>query len=97
MSAHFCLIRDESKRLLEAQSRASSITSRIRFNQGREDDGAVTLTVRGAQKIYNCADKLFELSDHDPMGIMVFNNLASILGIFTENLGSRPKWEIYHD
>jgi hypothetical protein len=43
-------------------------------------DSAVTLTVRGAQKIYNCADKLFELSDHDPIGIMVFNNL-SFMGI----------------
>lgn len=43
-------------------------------------DSAVTLTVRGAQKIYNCADKLFELSDHDPIGIMVFNNL-NFMGI----------------
>ncbi|MEJ1965856.1 MAG: hypothetical protein WDO56_31655 [Gammaproteobacteria bacterium] len=43
-------------------------------------DSAVTLTVRGSQKIYNCADKLFELSDHDPMGIMVFNNL-SFMGV----------------
>jgi hypothetical protein len=38
-------------------------------------DSAVTLTVRGADKIYNCADKLFELSDKDPMGIMIYNNL----------------------
>jgi hypothetical protein len=43
-------------------------------------DSAVTLTVRGAQKIYDCADKLFELSDRDPIGIMVFNNL-SFMGI----------------
>jgi hypothetical protein len=38
-------------------------------------DSAVTLTVRGSEKIYNSADKLFELSDRDPMGIMVYNNL----------------------
>ncbi len=38
-------------------------------------DSAVTLTVRGAEKIYNSADKLFELSDRDPIGIMIYNNL----------------------
>jgi hypothetical protein len=38
-------------------------------------DSAVTLTVRGTEKIYNSADKLFELSDMDPMGIMIYNNL----------------------
>jgi hypothetical protein len=38
-------------------------------------DSAVTLTVRGAEKIYNGADKLFELSVRDPIGIMVYNNL----------------------
>ena len=38
-------------------------------------DSAVTLTVRGAEKIYNGADKLFELSVKDPIGIMVYNNL----------------------
>lgn len=38
-------------------------------------DSAVTLSVHGQDKIYNCADKLFELSDQDPIGIMVYNNL----------------------
>lgn len=38
-------------------------------------DSAVTLTVNGAQKVYNSADKLFELSDQDPIGIMIYNNL----------------------
>jgi hypothetical protein len=38
-------------------------------------DSAVTLTVRSAEKIYNAADKLFELSDVDPIGIMIYNNL----------------------
>lgn len=38
-------------------------------------DSAVTLRVANARKIYNTADKLFELSVHDPLGIMIFNNL----------------------
>jgi hypothetical protein len=46
-------------------------------------DSAVTLTVRGTEKIYNSADKLFELSDQDPMGIMVYNNLE-YMGISLE-------------
>ena len=46
-------------------------------------DSAVTLTVRGAEKIYNSADKLFELSDRDPIGIMVYNNLE-YMGISLE-------------
>jgi hypothetical protein len=46
-------------------------------------DSAVTLTVRGSEKIYNSADKLFELSDRDPMGIMVYNNLE-YMGISLE-------------
>jgi hypothetical protein len=46
-------------------------------------DSAVTLTVRGAEKIYNSADKLFELSERDPIGIMVYNNLE-YMGISLE-------------
>jgi hypothetical protein len=46
-------------------------------------DSAVTLTVRGTEKIYNSADKLFELSDVDPMGIMIYNNLE-YMGISLE-------------
>lgn len=46
-------------------------------------DSAVTLRVRGAEKVYNSADKLFELSNKDPMGIMVYNNLE-FMGISLE-------------
>lgn len=38
-------------------------------------DSAVTLNVRGAEKIYTSAEKLFELSLTDPIGIMIYNNL----------------------
>jgi len=38
-------------------------------------DSAVTLTVRGVEKIYNAADKLFEISDTAPIGVMIYNNL----------------------
>ena len=46
-------------------------------------DSAVTLTVQGAEKIYNSADKLFELSDQDPLGVMIYNNLE-YMGIALE-------------
>lgn len=36
-------------------------------------DSAVTISQTG--KIYNSADKIFELSTHDPIGLMVYNNL----------------------
>ena len=35
----------------------------------------MTLSVRGAQKIYTGTDKIFELSEKDPIGLMIFNNL----------------------
>ncbi len=38
-------------------------------------DSAMTMNVRGVEKIYASADKLFELSLLDPIGAMVFNNL----------------------
>src|SRR3569833_1281778 len=38
-------------------------------------DSAVTLTVRGGEKIYNAADKLFVISDTVPIGVMIYNNL----------------------
>lgn len=38
-------------------------------------DSAMTLSVRGAEKIYTSTDKIFELSNYDPIGIMIFNNL----------------------
>ena len=46
-------------------------------------DSAVTLSVRGKEKIYNSADKLFELSAKDPVGIMIYNNLE-FMGITLE-------------
>jgi hypothetical protein len=38
-------------------------------------DSAMTLQVRGQEKIYTSADKLFELSTRQPIAIMVYNNL----------------------
>jgi hypothetical protein len=38
-------------------------------------DSAVTLSVRGARKIYSSTDKIFELSEKDPIGLMIYNNL----------------------
>ncbi|MEM7667404.1 MAG: hypothetical protein AAF250_16255 [Pseudomonadota bacterium] len=39
-------------------------------------DSKVTLSQRGEeQKIFDAADKLFELSEHNPIGIMFYNNL----------------------
>lgn len=43
-------------------------------------DSAMTLEVRGQEKIYTSADKIFELSLHDPIAIMINNNLE-YLGI----------------
>ena len=37
-------------------------------------DSAVTITVRGGQKIYQSANKLFALGKHVPVGIMVYGN-----------------------
>jgi hypothetical protein len=38
-------------------------------------DSAMTLSVRGARKIYTGTDKIFEVSEKDPIGLMIFNNL----------------------
>jgi hypothetical protein len=38
-------------------------------------DSAMTLQVRGAKKIYSSTDKIFELSERDPIGLMIYNNL----------------------
>lgn len=43
-------------------------------------DSAVTLMLRGQQKIYNGADKLFQLSTVEPVGIMIFGG-AEFMGI----------------
>ncbi|BDT23213.1 hypothetical protein [Citrobacter freundii] len=42
-------------------------------------DSAVTIVSDGTVKINNSADKLFELSKHHPVGVMIFNN-ASLAG-----------------
>jgi len=38
-------------------------------------DSAMTLSGGTSDKIYNSADKIFELSSHDPIGIMIYNSL----------------------
>lgn len=38
-------------------------------------DSAMTLSVRGKRKIYTSTDKIFELSEKDPIGLMIYNNL----------------------
>jgi len=39
-------------------------------------DSAVTISAGDSQeKIFDSADKLFELSDHDPIGIMIYNSM----------------------
>jgi hypothetical protein len=38
-------------------------------------DSAITLEVGGAEKIYNTADKLFELSFDAPIGVMIYNSM----------------------
>ena len=41
-------------------------------------DSAMTMFVGGQKKIYTSTDKIFELSDKDPIGFMVYNNLEFI-------------------
>lgn len=48
-------------------------------------DSAVTLQLKGQQKIYNGADKLFQLSFVDPVGIMVYGG-AEFMGIPLETV-----------
>jgi hypothetical protein len=57
---------------------ARPFTERQRINRSAvalASDSAVTLNVRGAEKIYTSAEKLFEFSAIDPIGLMVYNNL----------------------
>ncbi len=35
----------------------------------------MTMSVGGRRKIYTSTDKIFELSEKDPIGLMVYNNL----------------------
>ena len=38
-------------------------------------DSAIALDVEGTSKVYNTADKLFELTTAYPVGVMVYNNM----------------------
>lgn len=38
-------------------------------------DSAMTMSVGGRRKIYASTDKIFELSEKDPIGLMIYNNL----------------------
>lgn len=48
-------------------------------------DSASTVSGPSSQKIWNSANKLFALSKHRPVGVMVYNN-ASILGVPWETI-----------
>ncbi|PKP57181.1 MAG: hypothetical protein CVT88_08715 [Candidatus Altiarchaeales archaeon HGW-Altiarchaeales-1] len=48
-------------------------------------DSAVTMTVRDEQKIFTSANKLFSLSNHSPVGIMVYGN-AIFMGVPWETI-----------
>lgn len=43
-------------------------------------DSAVTIQQEKGQKIYNSANKLFMLSKHSPVGVMLFGN-ATFMGL----------------
>jgi hypothetical protein len=43
-------------------------------------DSAMTLNIGGAEEIYTSADKILWLSERDPIGIMVYNNLDEVDG-----------------
>jgi len=48
-------------------------------------DSAATVTAGSDNKIYNAADKLFMLSKHHPVGVMVYSN-AALLGVPWETI-----------
>lgn len=56
-------------------------------------DSAVTISAGGAQqKIFDSADKLFELSDQNPMGIMIYNTMdfmGTPLGVLVKDFRSK--------
>jgi hypothetical protein len=64
-------------------------------------DSAVTVSNKGAQKVYNSANKLFSLSKYHPVGIMVYGG-ANFMGVpweiiiksFREQLGENTKGEL---
>lgn len=51
-------------------------------------DSAVTIGTGGAQKVYNSADKIFEITNHDAIGLMVYNN-PEVQGIPIEVIAKR--------
>jgi hypothetical protein len=48
-------------------------------------DSAVTIPSADGTKVYNSADKIFEATNHDPIGIMVYNS-PEINGIPIESI-----------
>lgn len=48
-------------------------------------DSAVTVSQNGESKVYNSANKLFQLSNTEPIGIMIYGN-ASFMGIPWETI-----------
>lgn len=48
-------------------------------------DSAVTVTRSGGRKIYNTVNKLFRLSEHQPVGIMVYGQ-SELMGIPWETI-----------
>lgn len=51
-------------------------------------DSAVTLGAGGTQKVYNSADKIFEITNLDAIGLMVYNN-PEVQGIPIEVIAKR--------
>jgi hypothetical protein len=56
-----------------------------RLGVGIAADSAVTLGAGGAAKIYTSADKLFQLSERAPVGILIYGS-ASLLGVPWETI-----------
>lgn len=59
-------------------------------------DSAVTVSMSGERKVYNSANKLFMLSKHHPIGIMIYGNAQlmnmpweTIIKIYREKLGEK--------
>ncbi|OYY67717.1 hypothetical protein, partial [Sphingomonas sp. 28-63-12] len=51
-------------------------------------DSAVTIGAGGSQKVYNSADKIFEITNFDAIGLMVYNN-PEVQGIPIEVIAKR--------
>ena len=65
-------------------------------------DSAVTISAGDSQeKIFDSADKLFELSDHDPIGVMVYNTMdfmGTPLGVLVKDFRINcPKFSSVRD